>query len=122
MYLGMQNDLIALVAETKKELNKSPFIEFTEIIKTDEPVELIGNQYYLGEENIINAKKENVRNYRNRLLEKEVDPIVSNDLRWGDMKEEEKQLYIEYRRYLLDFTNQENWWESKPLTFEEWKE
>lgn len=28
--------------------------------------------------------------------------------------------YIEYRQYLRDYTEIENWWLTNPLTFEEW--
>jgi len=36
--------------------------------------------------------------------------------------EEEKAEYREYRHYLRDYTNEENWWEQNPLTFSEWKQ
>jgi hypothetical protein len=36
--------------------------------------------------------------------------------------EEERQQYKEYRKYLRDYTETEGWYESNPLTFEEWKE
>ena len=34
---------------------------------------------------------------------------------------EEKATYAEYRQYLRDYTNGENWWEQDPATFEEWE-
>jgi hypothetical protein len=38
------------------------------------------------------------------------------------MSEELKQNYTNYRRYLLDYTDGENWWEALPKTLEEWKD
>lgn len=34
---------------------------------------------------------------------------------------EEKAEYAEYRKYLRDYTEEENWWLQNPKTFEEWK-
>ncbi|MBR2028256.1 MAG: hypothetical protein IKA10_04605 [Oscillospiraceae bacterium] len=34
---------------------------------------------------------------------------------------EEIKQYAAYRTYLRDYTNQENWWEQNPMTFDEWK-
>ena len=56
MFLGMQNGLIAIVAETHEELENMPCITFTEIIETNEPVEMINCKYYVGIDNIQNAK------------------------------------------------------------------
>ena len=36
--------------------------------------------------------------------------------------EDEKIEYREYRQYLRDYTNGQNWWEQNPKTFNEWKE
>ena len=46
-----------------------------------------------------------VRKVRNHKLETEVDPIVSNPLRWAEMSPEQQQVYSNYRRALLDMTN-----------------
>ena len=35
--------------------------------------------------------------------------------------EDEKVKYREYRQYLRDYTNGENWWLKNPKTFEEWE-
>ena len=35
--------------------------------------------------------------------------------------EEEKAEYSEYRKYLRDYTEEENWWLQNPKTFDEWK-
>ena len=90
MFLGYQGEFIALIAETRQELENCSCIKFTKIEQTDEPVEKISDKYCVGEESIINAKQENVRKFRNNLLAKYVDPIVSNVLRWEEMGEYEK--------------------------------
>lgn len=58
MFLGMQNDLIAMVAKTREELENMPCIEFTEIIETAEPVEMVNCKYYVGLDTINNAKQQ----------------------------------------------------------------
>ena len=65
--------------------------------------------------------QEEVRSVRNKYLEQYVDPIVSNPLRWADLSKKTQQLYIDYRLYLLNYTEQENWWLTNPFTFEEWE-
>ena len=45
-----------------------------------------------------------VRLQRDYLLETEVDPIVSNPLRWADMTAEQQQAWSDYRSALLDIT------------------
>lgn len=49
--------------------------------------------------------KEIVRQERNRKLETEVDPIVSNPLRWAGFTPEQQQAIANYRIALLDITN-----------------
>lgn len=46
-----------------------------------------------------------VRSKRNNLLTTEVDPIVSNPLRWADLSTEQQQALADYRRSLLDITS-----------------
>ena len=121
MFLGYQNELIAFAAKTKEELENLSMVEFTKIEKTNKAVEMVDGVYYIGKESINLAKQEKIRKYRNYLLETEIDPIVSNPLRWADMSEEEQQMYKDYRHYLLDYTSQSKWWEQNPLTLEEWK-
>lgn len=45
-----------------------------------------------------------VRGKRNNILTTEVDPIVSNPLRWADLSESQQQAWAAYRRALLDIT------------------
>ena len=48
-----------------------------------------------------------VRLERNRRLREEVDPMVMNSLRWGDLTDEQRQAWVDYRRALLDVTEQQ---------------
>jgi hypothetical protein len=47
-----------------------------------------------------------VRQQREILLATQVDPIVSNPLRWADLSAEQQQAWATYRRALLDITEQ----------------
>jgi hypothetical protein len=60
-----------------------------------------------------------VRAKRDRLLSKEVDPIVSNPLRWADLTTEQQNAWAAYRTALLDITDQAGFphsvtWPTKP--------
>jgi cell pole-organizing protein PopZ len=46
-----------------------------------------------------------VRAVRDQKLKSEVDPVVSNPLRWNDMTEAQQQAWTDYRRALLDMPN-----------------
>ena len=69
----------------------------------------------------IKLMQEEMRELRNRYLEEYIDPIVTNPLRWEDLSDKEKQEIKDYRRYLLDYTEQPEWWSANPLTLDEWK-
>jgi len=47
-----------------------------------------------------------VRKQRDFFLVRMVDPIVSNPLRWADLTPEQQQSWADYRRALLDITDQ----------------
>lgn len=47
-----------------------------------------------------------VRNKRDQLLETYVDPIAGNALRWGELSDAEKSALSEYRKALLNVTEQ----------------
>lgn len=60
-----------------------------------------------------------IRAQRDYLLETEVDPIVSNPLRWADMTAEQQASWAAYRTALLDITDQAGFphnvtWPTKP--------
>ena len=46
-----------------------------------------------------------IRAARDQKLRSQVDPIVSNPLRWNDMTEIQQQAWTDYRRALLDMPN-----------------
>jgi len=60
-----------------------------------------------------------VREQRDSLLVTEVDPIVSNPLRWSDMTTDQQNAWAAYRTALLDITDQAGFphnvtWPTKP--------
>ena len=61
--------------------------------------------------------KENVKMIRNIYLQ-QTDFTQLSD---APFTVEEKAEYAEYRKYLRDYTEEENWWLQNPKTFEEWK-
>ena len=62
-------------------------------------------------------KKASVRSVRDNYL-RETDYTQLLD---SPYSEEEIKQYAAYRVYLRNYTNQENWWEQNPMTFDEWK-
>jgi len=69
------------------------------------------------------AKLENdsliVRSQRDAILKKEIDPLVSNPLRWADLTAEKQAEWAAYRTALLNVPQQEGFplnveWPSKP--------
>ena len=60
-----------------------------------------------------------VREERDYLLKTEVDPVVSNPLRWSSMTTEQQNAWSQYRTDLLNITEQEGFpetvtWPTKP--------
>lgn len=108
------------MADTQEELESLPFVQFTEI-KSVDFAEQYNGVIYINQNELRVAKEASVRAVRNQYLVGYVDSVVSNPLRWADMSAEEQAQITDYRRYLLDYTTTENWWEQKPLTFDEWK-
>lgn len=49
-----------------------------------------------------------VRDARNEKLKTEVDPVVSNFLRWNSLSAEKQKEYEDYRQHLLDITSDPN--------------
>lgn len=120
MFVGFQNELKAMIAETREELENMPHIQFSKIEEFDFAVMYYG-AIYTTQEELDQAMQKAMRDLRNSYLEIYVDPVVSNPLRWADMSDEEKQQYTDYRHYLLDYTEGAEWWKAEPLTFDEWK-
>ena len=121
MFLGYQNDKIAFIAETREELESLPCVTFDKIEEV-EFAEMFNGKIYILEEELTQAKGEEVRSTRNSYLETYVDPVVSNPLRWGEMTAEEQQQYADYRRYLLDITESAEFPNVQVMTLDEWKQ
>jgi len=76
----------------------------------------------LTDEEIANGALERIkaeRERRDRILVEEVDPIVSNALRWDDMTDAKQTEWTNYRQALLDIAQQEGYpnnitWPTKP--------
>lgn len=58
-----------------------------------------------------------IREIRDNLLE-QTDKYMISDFPISD---EERQQFIAYRKYLRDYTEQNNWWESLPDNFADWR-
>lgn len=66
----------------------------------------------------IDAKKAEENRYlRDFKLQREVDPVVANVLRWADMPQVEKDAWITYRKALLNISTLPTW---PNLTEEDW--
>lgn len=118
MFIGYQNDKIAFVAETREELENMPCVTLDRIEETDKTYFLHNGSYVC--EIPVETMQAEVRAVRNSYLEKHVDPkqLV---LVWDSLSADERKTYSDYRTYLLDYTNTENWHLQNPMTFEEWK-
>jgi hypothetical protein len=65
------------------------------------------------------ATEDDVRYLRDHLLVREVDPIVTNPLRWAELSPDKQAEWTQYRRDLLDITEQSGFptnvvWPTKP--------
>ena len=82
--------------------------EITEVPLTDEEIAHGAAERIKGE-----------RDVRDSILVEEVDPIVSNALRWNDMTDAERLEWTNYRQALLDVPAQDGYpdnitWPTKP--------
>lgn len=81
---------------------------------------LIGSDYEAATQAEIDDRQaELVRFQRDGLLATEVDPIVTNPLRWADLTTEQQNAWSQYRTDLLNITDQEGFphsvmWPTKP--------
>ena len=92
-------------------------------INNDEVLELIGSSYaaYVPptQEELDAALAASIRGQRDSLLRTEVDPLVTNPLRWAELTEAQQAAWTLYRRALLDITAQAGFpnevvWPTKP--------
>lgn len=120
MFKILKDDKIIGISETTPEL-----LDNYEVIEVDEDINSyvqVDGEYLLNtNDKVILFLQEQVRQVRNNLLVEYVDVIVSNPLRWNDMPIADQNEIKDYRRYLLDFTTNENWWLENPKTFVAWK-
>ncbi len=58
------------------------------------------------DEQVVAIKSSSVRGHRDFLLRSDVDPIVSNPLRWASLTEKKQDEWKEYRQKLLDISKQ----------------
>lgn len=101
-----------LVKEGSKELEETEYVdEETQEIKIGDPKKLfdIGK---IAKEKYLEHLAMEIRNKRDSILKLEVDPIVMNPLRWGELNEEKQNALSSYRKELLDITKQESFPES----------
>ena len=89
-----------------------------EIKETETELQAWGMTSEEQEEFAIVSAKIAIRSVRNEYLE-ETDKFVS--IPDFPIDFETKDLYIEYRQYLRDYTELEDWWEQEPKTFEDWR-
>jgi hypothetical protein len=64
-------------------------------------------------------KADNIRMFRNELLVREVDPVVTNPLRWAELSSAVQQQWTDYRTALLNVPQQSGFpseivWPTKP--------
>ena len=64
----------------------------------------------------VEEKQAQSRAIRNSLLD-DSDKYLMPDFPIDDAG---RDLYIQYRQYLRDYTQSPDWWESEPLNFEDW--
>lgn len=92
-------------------------------INNDDLLALIGSDfepYVAPTQEELDAKKAlDVRELRDYLLESEVDPVVSNPLRWADMTSDKQAEWAQYRTDLLNVPQQSGFpnsisWPTKP--------
>ena len=119
MFIGYQNNIARYIKNTREELEAIPHVTFDKIEEVPF-AEMFNGAIYTSEEELNNAKAGDVRAVRNNYLETYVDPkqLV---MVWDSLSADDKQMYADYRTYLLDYTKSENWWLSYPMTLEEWK-
>ena len=124
MFKIYQNNQLKIVTDRWTE-NDAKFIKDVQVVEDAEHTPsdyiCIGEYYALKDSaEAIQYQMNEVRQLRNQYLVDYVDGVVSNPLRWDDLTPQEQANYRNYRRYLLDFTEGEKWWENQPKTFEEW--
>lgn len=122
MFIGYQGNLAVTFADNREEIEQNSILRVDEIAETTDLVELVNGQIAVGREEITALKSAEKRLIRDAYLKQYVDPIASNALRWRDMTDEQKAAIENYRLYLLDLPQSENFPNEAVKTFDEWQE
>ena len=124
MFIGIQiidgKEHRAILAETRESVENTPCMVFDRIDEI-EWADTYRGVIYTDRDELQTAKETAVKEVRDNLLSTEFDPVYLNKLRWDDMSESAQQVYLDYRKYLLDYTKTLVWYEKNPLTLDEWK-
>ena len=111
-----EDEIIVTLSNTKKEIENDKTLYYDRIEEV-EYAEMYNGTVYTDKEQLEFAKKECIRKKRNNILNLSDEWGVSDRPQTEEVLEHKK-----WREYLRNYTQQENWWEQNPLTFEEWKE
>lgn len=76
-------------------------------INNDDLIALIGTNFRKITQEELDEENSNIqRGYRNMLLAEEVDPLVTNPLRWAELTTEQQNAWAQYRIDLLNVPQQ----------------
>jgi hypothetical protein len=95
-------------------------MDYFEVITNANTGEVTIRPYTDAEIEVVNAARgPSIRRHRDNLLATEVDPLVTNPLRWADLTSDQQAAWTQYRRALLDITAQAGFpnevvWPTKP--------
>ena len=119
MFIAIKDNKIIAYNET----GKFPCLVYDRIeeVEDAEMVEVGGEFVLKTDDKAIAKQKDDVRGVRNQYLETYIDPYQLV-IRWNTLTSAEQEELTNYRQYLLDYTEGEEWWEQNPLTLDEWKE
>ncbi len=120
MFIGYQGNLAVTFANNREEIEQNGILCVDTIAETAESVELVNGQIAVGTTEITTLKSAEKRLVRDAYLKQYVDPIASNALRWRDMPDEQKEAIENYRLYLLNLPQSENFPNEAVKTFSEW--
>lgn len=120
MFIGYQGNLAVTFANNREEIEQNSILCVDTIAETAESVELVNGQIAIGTTEITTLKSAEKRLVRDAYLKQYIDPIASNALRWRDMPDEQKEAIENYRLYLLNLPQSENFPNEAVKTFSEW--
>ena len=73
------------------------------------------------DEEKLEQRKQQIRDVRNSYLKKYIDDRAKSPFMWDEVSDNEKKVLQAYRKYLMDYTETEGWYEHNPMNFDEWK-